>query len=755
LGRRIVDAPGVSVPGVEAERRIKLPKDAAQLWAEAWEAAVARAEIVRGLARAGFDGALEGDLARACLRALLPRIRPEIIELRRLDRRRWRHVLGLSFVAAVGVIWFLQFNGISLLPWWWPPSTRQLIWLIAAGAAAFVALFTLRAMLVRMRQTLEVRMRLKTALDGLLLPHLRRRINDALHVPFDTLEVREANGLAETVDPSLEVATSARVRLTALMERMGSGAIGVSGARGAGKSTLIRAACGGRLTPAGALPTVGVSVSAPVRWEADEFVPLLFAELCKAIAPDLGEHDQSRRSRIDLILGFGAIVATALLLYLATAVGKGSVTIREEHLEAVALGFAAVAVVALSLPLLQRGALPALLLLLPRRLRVRLERLRRPPLAATAARCLHELRFRETIVKGWSVGARSPLGLGLDGKRELSATRQPLTLPEVVARYKQFVRRVAEERTLVIGIDELDKMASAEEAAKFLGDVKVLFGEQPCFYLVSVSDDAMSEFERRGVPLRTVFDSTFDDVLHVETLSFAEARAIVNGRVVGMGDGYVAVCFILGDGIPRELIRYVRGVIESSARGATTLGEVTRVLVADRQRRIERAATSVALRQLGGGGDHPLVDWLRALPDPAPEALALRWDPAGLRASMGPGGTPEPGQAEQWGLVAELAAVAYRAATLVALADALDDDVLAATARESDPSRVLALLARAGRDLGHGPRTAWRTIDSARVEMGLPCVPFPLDRAASTEGVAAVATGGRRRWRRAIVALLG
>jgi len=712
-------------------RRTWLPKDAAQLWDEKWAAAVAREEVARGLERADLDGTPGGELEHDCLQALLPQLSSEAAELRALRRRRRWHAAGLTFVVLVLAAWIYDLNTFgSLLEWPGAPPPATL-WSVLATATATMALLTMRGIIARQRRVLEVRMRLETALDGLLVPYLRRRINEALAVPFDALDVREAHGLAETVDPSLEVTTGARRELTALMERMGSGAIGVSGARGAGKSTLIRAACGGRLTPPDRLPTVGVTVSAPVRWEASEFVPLLFAELCKAVAPELGEHGHdARASRLDLLLGFLTLGAAAALLFLAGAVGNGSLTVGPEDLEAAALLLVAVGVVALSLPLLRRTALPALALLLPRRMRRSFPRLGRPTLAATAARCLQELRFRETIVKGWSLGASSPLGLSLDGKRELSATRQPLTLPEVVARYKGFVRRVAEQHTLVIGIDELDKMASAEEAARFLGDVKVLFGEQPCFYLVSVSDDAMSEFERRGVPLRTVFDSTFDDVLHVETLSFEEARAIVNGRVVGMGDGYVALCFMLGDGIPRELIRYVRGAIEASADGAGTLGEVARVLVADRQRRIERAATSVALRELGGGGDHPLLDWLRTLPDPEPETFALRWDPAALRAAAG---VDERGAAEQCGLVLELAAVAYRAATIVALTDALDEDVLAATAREHDRSRVLALLARAGRDLGHGPRTAWRTVDAARVEMGLPCVPFPLERAPAPE----------------------
>jgi hypothetical protein len=296
----------------------------------------------------------------------------------------------------------------------------------------------------------------------------------------------------------------------------------------------------------------------------------------------------------------------------------------------------------------------------------------------------------------------------------------------------------------VIGIDELDKMESAQEAARFLGQIKMLFGEQPCFYLVSLSDDAMSEFERRGVPLRTVFDSTFDDVLHVDALSFAEAREIVSGRVVGMGDGHVALCYVLGDAVPRELIRFVRGAIEARAAGARTPAAVARRLVADRQERIERAAMSVAARHPAVDGRHPLLDWLDALPAPTAEALPVRWDIQAPYAALAAHAIDDGDRERQRHLLLELAAVAYRASTVVALWDAIDENVLEAATRAVAPSPVLALLARAGRDLAYGPQTAWRTVDAARAELGLALVPFP---------VVAEAAGAREpapRWRRAL-----
>ena len=63
----------------------------------------------------------------------------------------------------------------------------------------------------------------------------------------------------------------------------------------------------------------------------------------------------------------------------------------------------------------------------------------------------------------------------------------------------------AERGPVIIGIDELDKM-SEEDARQFPNDIKTVFGQRDCYYLVSVSEDAMSAFERRGMRFRDVFE---------------------------------------------------------------------------------------------------------------------------------------------------------------------------------------------------------------------------------------------------------
>ena len=126
-----------------------------------------------------------------------------------------------------------------------------------------------------------------------------------------------------------------------------------------------------------------------------------------------------------------------------------------------------------------------------------------------------------------------PAGLqaGASGSTEIS--EEQLSLPDVVGLLKEFLEVVSSKRRVLIGIDELDKMDD-ETARRFLNEIKVVFRVPRCFFLVSISEDAMSSFERRGLPFRDVFDSSFDDVLHVPNLELSSSRALLDRRVVDL-----------------------------------------------------------------------------------------------------------------------------------------------------------------------------------------------------------------------------
>jgi hypothetical protein len=138
-----------------------------------------------------------------------------------------------------------------------------------------------------------------------------------------------------------------------------------------------------------------------------------------------------------------------------------------------------------------------------------------------------------------------------------------MTFPEIIHEYKKFVKDFLKSTTstLIIGIDELDKL-DADKVHIFLNDIKSLFGIENCFYLISVSEDAMSSFERRGIPFRDVFDSTFDTIIHIDYLALEEARNLIDKRVLGLPQSMFYFIYCFSSGLARDLIRSCRSLLE-------------------------------------------------------------------------------------------------------------------------------------------------------------------------------------------------
>lgn len=211
---------------------------------------------------------------------------------------------------------------------------------------------------------------------------------------------------------------------------------------------------------------------------------------------------------------------------------------------------------------------------------------------------LTEIKFQQNFSSSVSGGVKQ---LGLEGAFNLgrSLAQQQLTLPEIVDGFSRFLAQITLDLNciVVVGIDELDKLDSDETAQRFLNEIKAIFGVYHVFYLVSVSENAMSSFERRGLPFRDVFDSSFDEIISVDYLDFAHARRMLNERVIGMPMQFQALCYCLSGGLARELIRCFRDLVEQASLPTNNrdLGSLARVLVwlelRDRARAVGFAAT--------------------------------------------------------------------------------------------------------------------------------------------------------------------
>jgi hypothetical protein len=207
-----------------------------------------------------------------------------------------------------------------------------------------------------------------------------------------------------------------------------------------------------------------------------------------------------------------------------------------------------------------------------------------PQTALFADQCLQLIRYQQTYTSGWSGSVKAGVGgFEVDGGLTggVARARNTLSLPEIVVLFKEFVTELTATGPVIIGIDELDKIATAERAQAFLNDIKSLFGVHQCYFLISISEDALSSFERRGLPLRDAFDSSLDDVVRVRPLDYPTALKLVRGRVIGLSSPYSALAYCLGGGLPREIIRWTRALVLARASVGDGLKELAHHVVGE------------------------------------------------------------------------------------------------------------------------------------------------------------------------------
>ena len=177
---------------------------------------------------------------------------------------------------------------------------------------------------------------------------------------------------------------------------------------------------------------------------------------------------------------------------------------------------------------------------------------------------LKEIKFQQSYTSGWSGALKLPIGLEGGMSTAVSLAQQQLSLPDITRGFSEFLSAIAKDFTVIIGIDELDKLESDEAAQRFLNEIKAIFGLEKVFYLISVSENAMSNFERRGLPFRDVFDSSFDNIVYVEYLSLEHAKRLIARRVTAMPPPFVHLCYCISGGLARDLVRTCRNLMQYS-----------------------------------------------------------------------------------------------------------------------------------------------------------------------------------------------
>ena len=426
------------------------------------------------------------------------------------------------------------------------------------------------------RRSASARQSYRQAVIGQMVnPVIREVINARLKHYDSKLTVRKSPGLM-TDDPLFRIDTDNSRRLLNLMAVMpDGGSIGLAGPRGCGKTTLLRALRTELRLPGGQAPEA-VLVTAPIEFSSRDFLLHLFSRICQqslryvSLAnPPLpsGRPGTIRGGRLAglvrrhpgkaILLGVLCLIASLFVAYAALPVARQAVVwhwLRVRlagffgnnqaqvfantnqvwyFLHSLDIRLAVISailfLVGLFLCLAAAGKLVSFLLSLgtPHHKDTKTEQL--------ARNHLQNIRFQQSYSFGWSGSLTMPIAqVGINEALSLAEYQQ--SLPDIVAAMREFLEQIATESSpVIIAVDELDKVASDVSAANFLNDLKGIFGVRHCYYLVSVSEEALSNFELRGFPFRDAFDSAFDEVLYLRPLTYKESAALAaqGRRAVG------------------------------------------------------------------------------------------------------------------------------------------------------------------------------------------------------------------------------
>ncbi|GHI90483.1 hypothetical protein [Streptomyces xanthophaeus] len=182
-----------------------------------------------------------------------------------------------------------------------------------------------------------------------------------------------------------------------------------------------------------------------------------------------------------------------------------------------------------------------------------------PELVTRCRNYLYRLQTTQASTSGMTTGAAQILSLGSTHSTSLSTI--PPNYPELVEDFRTLLRLIAEEQaakaqSVVIAIDEVDRLGSDTQALAFLSEIKAILGVPDVYFLISVAEDVGAAFVRRGLPHRDVTDSSLDDIIHVQPSTLAESRTVLAKRSEALTDPYIMLAHALSGGILRDLLRY-------------------------------------------------------------------------------------------------------------------------------------------------------------------------------------------------------
>ncbi len=467
----------------------------------------------------------------------------------------------------------------------------------------------------------------RTTVHEYVIQQVRREINgkreDARYArelptyparPGVTLDPSVLRGLTAATEPAAGAGVPSLAEIERLTERTAAGAIGISGRRGAGKSTAIARFCESRYGSSGpqhsggrcaeGMPGLRFVIKAPVRYDARDFLIHLSSRLCETI---LADH----RLVPTIPRRFPWRQAAAAVLFL-TGVTAGYRAWRGAWPEWIWSSarfdawFAAAAC-----------GVASVLLAGWRTRQAWLERRGTIALGADARERLERLHYQRKVTTARQLGfAASGATAGASRSREMSEL--VMTLPELIDDYRDLAERtVAALRQrqlaggrpeseaavrLVIGIDEIDRIDDAAEAHAFLDGIKAVFGTPYTVYLVAVRPEALLANPRSGSVRPPTLGGVFDETVWIDALPLQGAVDVLADRVVGLPVPFVLLCSCLSGGYPEDLVRIARQIFavtvpdDGSPRPGVGLNEIADRVVAEEIKLLARRAFIQAAR---------------------------------------------------------------------------------------------------------------------------------------------------------------
>ncbi|WP_181770600.1 NACHT domain-containing protein [Amycolatopsis pittospori] len=462
----------------------------------------------------------------------------------------------------------------------WLAATASVICWLAWGLTA-----SMRSLTTRLRsdtpadwpsknptsRTAEARAKAETSCRAWLDALLDRGVRPLVAVRLDEVRKRsydrslpwaDVRRLGDVSDVAEYVPTATSGRLTRMMTFMTRGAVGISGPRGAGKSTVLKMF--GELGFGSEPGDLTLVVPAPTNYGSRDFLVHLYTMVCSQVIGDVPEPRRPHRRWPWFLLSAVGAIGTAVTWQWARLVTAAQWVPPNWRMVAMTAGLMVTLI-----PLVVVWVTTSLAHGHPE-----------DALVFEARKRLAGLRFVATTTVTRSATVKPPAVAEFGGSHALAQAAQIKTFPELVEEFRGFLSQLTARGRVVVCVDELDKIASAAEAERFLNDIKAIFGVEGCFFLVAVSDDALASFSRRSLAVRTAFDSAFDSVVTVGRFALSETRRLLVQRVSSPPEPFVWLCHAMSGGLPRDLNRTVRELYDiNAASGEVTLDALSRGLV--------------------------------------------------------------------------------------------------------------------------------------------------------------------------------